>query len=176
VGAGGRPARVAGGDLGPLLPQDARTVLYGRPDEIGRLDLETGRTQSFGPAVTAPHSLALAPDSRLLVSDSAGRILAVDLASSAWTTVADGLRTPLGMIADAGGAILVLEYGAGTLVRIGPRGTKTTVASGFRKPYSLTLGRDGNVYVVEAGDLGTATGGLKRVTPEGRVSRVQLHD
>jgi hypothetical protein len=32
------------------------------------------------------------------------------------------------------------------------------------------------VYVVEAGDLGTATGGLKLVTPEGRVSRVQLHD
>jgi len=173
---GGRPARVAGGDLGPLLPQDARIVLYGRLDEIGRLDLETGRTEPFGPAVTAPHSLAPAPDGRLLVTDSAGRILAVDLASGASTTVADGLRTPLGMITDPAGAILVLEYDAGTLVRIGSDGSKTKIASGFRKPYSLALGREGNVYVVEAPALGTAAGTLKRVTPEGRVSRVQLHD
>jgi glucose/arabinose dehydrogenase len=173
---GGRPARIVGGDLGPLLSLDARTVLYGRRDEIGRLDLETGRTQPFGPPVTAPHSLALAPDGRLLVTDSAGRILAVDLASGASTIAADGLRTPLGMITDAVSSILVLEYGAGTLVRVGPGGSKTTVASGFRRPYSLALGRDGNVYVVEAGDLGAATGTLERVTPDGRVSRVKLHD
>jgi hypothetical protein len=175
-GHGGRPARIVGGDLGPLLPLDGRTVLYGRPDEIGRLDLETGRMQPFGPAVTAPHSLALARDGRLLVTDSAGRILEVDPASGASTTAADGLRTPLGMITDAAGAILVLEYGAGTLVRVGAGGSKTTVASGFRKPYSLSLGGDGDVYVVEAGDLGVATGGLKRVTPDGRVFRVKLHD
>jgi sugar lactone lactonase YvrE len=172
---GGRPARVVGGDLRPLLPQDARTVLYGRPDEIGRLDLETGRTEPFGPAVIAPHSLALASDGRLLVTDSAGRILAVDLASGASATVAAGLRTPLGMTTDSAGAILVLEYGAGTLVRIGPGGSRTTIASGFRKPYSLSRTRDGNTYVVEAGDLGTVTGTLKRVTPEGRVSQVRLH-
>jgi hypothetical protein len=95
----------------PLLPLDARTVLYGQPDEIGRLDLETGRTQPFGPAVAAPHSLVLARDGRLRVTDSARRILAVDLASGTSTTASDGLRTPLGMITDAAGAILVLEYG-----------------------------------------------------------------
>jgi hypothetical protein len=173
---GGRPSRVAGGDLGPLLPEDARTVLYGRPDEIGRLDLETGQTRPFGPAVTAPHSLARAPDGRLLVTDSAGRVLAVDLANGSSTTVAGGLRTPLGMIVDASGAILVLEYGAGTLVRIGLAGSRTTIAAGFRKPYSLSLGRDGDVYVVEAGDLGTASGALKRVAPDGRVTRVRLRN
>jgi sugar lactone lactonase YvrE len=173
---GGTPRRVVATSVGPMLPQDARTIVYGRPDEVGRLDLETGETRAFGSQVTAPHSLALAEDGRLLVTDTAGRILAVDLPSGVSTTVADGLQTPLGMVLEPGGSILVLEFEPGRLVRIGPGGSRTTVAAGFRRPYSLTIGRDGNAYVAEVGDLGSINGTLKRVTPEGLVSTVRLHD
>jgi glucose/arabinose dehydrogenase len=109
------------------------------------------------------------------VSDSGNnRILRIDLGFETATTVAAGLRTPLGMVVEPSGAILVAEYAAGTLTRVAPDGTQTTVASGFDKPYSLARAPDGTVYVVEAGELGSPSGRLARVSPSGAVSRIKL--
>jgi hypothetical protein len=47
------------------------------------------------------------------------------------------------------------------------------VASGLARPYAIAVARE-TVYVVEAGQLGRATGGIKRVLADGSVAPLRL--
>jgi NHL repeat len=151
------------------------SLFYANPNELGRIDLGSGEVQRSPVEVSAPHALAVAADGRLLVSDSGNnRIIAVEPTTWAVTTIAGGLRSPLGMALEADGDPLVVEYGAGRLTRVRLQGSTETVASGLRKPYALAVVADG-VYVVEAGELRTPSGTLKHVLPDGTVRAVALH-
>jgi streptogramin lyase len=174
--AGRDPELFAAVDAGPIAVESASTILYANENEVGLLDTGTGRTHVLPVAVSAPYALALDPTAHfLLVSDTGNhRILRIDLGFETATILAAGLRTPLGMVVEPSGSIVVAEYAAGTLTRIAPDGKQATVASGFDKPYSLARASDGTIYVVEAGQLGSPSGRLERVSPSGVVSRVKL--
>jgi sugar lactone lactonase YvrE len=112
---------------------------------------------------------------RLLVADSGnGRILSVNTASGAATTIASGLTTPLGMTFGEAGDLIVGEHDTGRLIRVRPDGSKSVLAGGLSKPYSVVTARDGNYYVAEVGELAFPSGALRRVSPAGQVSTVRL--
>jgi sugar lactone lactonase YvrE len=174
VGSRGRPKLLNTADVGPIVAAGA-TAFYGNETQIGRVDLASGVTTPLPTPVSNPHTLALAPDGRLLVADTGnGRVLAVDTATGASTVVASGLATPIPMALGPGGEILVGEHDSGRLLRVAAGGATSVLASGLSKPYAIALARDGDFYVTEVGDLSTATGRLLRITPAGRVSEVRL--
>jgi streptogramin lyase len=172
---GGRAQRLDQAQVGPLVPETPSTAFYGAETEIGRIDLPTGVKHPFPVAVVNPHTILVAPDGRLLVTDTGnGRILSVDPASGAATTIASGVNVPIPMAFGSAGDVIVAEHELGTLTRVGFDGTKTPFASGLRRPYAMVRALDGNYYVAEVGDLNTVTGLLKKVTPDGQVSTVRL--
>jgi streptogramin lyase len=171
---GGRPQLLNPVDVGPIAPTGT-AAYYGNETEIGRIDLASGRQTRLPTSVSNPHTIAVAGDGQLVVADTGnGRVLSVDPSSGAARTVAAGLAAPIPLAVAPDGSILVAEHEAGRLVRVAPSGAKAVLATGLRKPYSIVVARDGNYYVDEVGDLYSATGGLKRITPDGRVSSVRL--
>src|SRR5436190_10629467 len=171
---GGRPKLLNRADVGPIVAAGA-TAFYGNETRIGRVDLASGATSPLSTPVSNPHTLALAPDGRLLVADTGnGRVLAVDTATGASTVVASGLVSPIPMAVGPGGEVVVGEHDSGRLLRVAPDGATSVLASGLSKPYAIALARDGDFYVTEVGDLYSATGRLLRITPAGRVSEVHL--
>lgn len=68
--------------------------------------------------------------------------------------LAEGLSSPVGIVAMAGGAVYVNECTANAVTRIDPDGTKTRIAEGgpINCPNGLTVGPDGDLYLVNFRD------------------------
>ena len=123
------------------------------------------------------HGLARLPDGSLAVSDTGNnRLIRVDLETGRSTVIAGGLRAPLGIAAESSGALLVVEFDTGSVVRVGmgTAGERTTVARGLLRPYALARTDDGTLYVTEAGEVSRASGSLRRVSPSGAVTTIRL--
>jgi hypothetical protein len=172
---GGRSRPLDAAQVGPLVPDSDTTAFYGEETELGRIDLASGAKHPFPTTVANPHTLLLIDPGRLLVADSGNRrILSVNTASGAATTIASGLTTPLGMTFGEAGDLIVGEHDTGRLIRVRPDGSKSVLAGGLSKPYSVVRALDGNYYVAEVGELAFPSGALRRVSPAGRVSIVRL--
>jgi hypothetical protein len=129
-------------------------AVYGTEAELGRIDLATGAKHPFATTVANPHTPLLAGDSRLLVTDSGnGRVLSVNTATGAATTVASGVDVPIPMTFGEAGDVIVGEDVPGRLIRLHSNGSTSLLAAGLRRPYSMVTGRDGNYYVAEVGEL-----------------------
>jgi glucose/arabinose dehydrogenase len=96
----------------------------------------------------------------LYVTEAAGKLTRIDLASGAKTEVAAGLALPEGVAQTPWGSFIVAEVGAGKLTEIDPVGnTRRTAAAnlpiglaagpGMPPPFVATgvaVGADGGVY------------------------------
>jgi streptogramin lyase/molybdenum-dependent DNA-binding transcriptional regulator ModE len=172
-GRGRRLRTIAEVEASPIAVAANGDVFYAnRFGELGRIGAD-GRVHRYDLELSVPHGLGFAPDGSLIIADTGNRrIVAVDPATARLRTVARGLRAPLGLVVEPSGSALVLEYDTGRLLRVRRNGTRSTVARGLVKPYALARARNGTVYVSEAGSLGRPSGAIRRVAPNGRVTRV----
>ena len=155
----------------PIAAAPSGDLYFAEESRVGRVGRD-GRVETITTAVSVPHALVLRRDSSLVVSDSGnGRVLRIDPRTRATTVLASGLSSPLGAIETTDGAVLVVEFDSGRLLRIGDG---RVLARGLRKPYALTQAPNGSIYVVESGDLGRASGAIARVAEDGRVTRLRL--
>lgn len=169
----GRPAKIGSKD-GPMkLPKvgfRGLAVVGGKAylawptkNQLMVLDLSTGE---FAPEIPVPSPVALCRenDAGILVC-SENRILRVDIASGAVSTVLDGLTAPSAVTVDRDGNLYVSELGTSQQVRKFSPGGKPLAALGvpggrprvvprydpmqFRDISGLAIGPDGNLWAVE---------------------------
>jgi sugar lactone lactonase YvrE len=176
VVAGKSPTRVADVSISPFAVLPDGGIAFANETSIGIIPAGTARPRLLPVSVNFAHGLAVLEDGALAVSDTGNRrLLRVDPDSGSATVITRGLKTPLGLAAEPSGSLLAVEFDSGSLVRVSPSGALKTVARGLVKPYALTRARDGSIYVTEAGDVARASGALRRVAPDGTVTRVRLH-
>jgi sugar lactone lactonase YvrE len=173
---GGTARRILELPVSPFVPLPNGDLLLAHIAWIGRLPAGRTEPERFPIDVNAPHGLALDPNGTLLATDTGNkRIIRIDVESERANVVAAGDWTPLGLALESTGSMLVVDFDAGTLLRVSRTGTRSVLATGLRKPYALTRADDGTVYVVEAGELSHPSGALKRVSPAGIVTAIPLH-
>ena len=112
---------------GTLLRQDLLT-----PGRANAVAVATG--------LGALHAVVRSDDATtaLLTDLSGGRVVAVDLATGAATTVVGGLNRPLGLAVGPAGEFYVTEQGSGTLTRYEVGGAATPIVSGLTSPFLLS--------------------------------------
>ncbi len=110
--------------------------------------------------LAGPVQMVLGRDGGVYVTEAAGRLTRVDLASGTKTTLAEGLALPEGLAQTPWGTFIVAEAGAQRLVEIDPAtGARRAVAEGLPiglpagpgmpPPYVATgvaVGGDGQIY------------------------------
>lgn len=124
-----------------------------------------------GPAHQArfngPIGIAVAPDGRIVITDTYNDCIRVIDASGAVTTLAgsgrpgtdDGIAerasfdTPTGIAVDARGLVYVADSGNGVVRTVNQHGRVTTPAwahgDGFSRPLGVAVGTDGELYVTD---------------------------
>jgi len=145
------------------LPMEDGSVLYaeiatGSITRASGADYKTTKVVAEG--LAGPVQMTLGRDGALYVTEAAGKLTRIDLASGAKTEVANGLALPEGVAQTPWGSFIVAETAAGRLTEIDPsNGTRRTVAAnlpigmpagpGMPPPYVVTgvaVGADGTVY------------------------------
>ena len=108
-----------------------------------------------------PVQMILGTDGHLYVTEAAGKLTRIDLATGAKSEVASGLLLPEGVAQTPWGSLIVAETAARRLVEIDPsNGSRRTVADnlpigleagpGMPPPYvvtGLSVGPDGSIYM-----------------------------
>jgi sugar lactone lactonase YvrE len=168
-----RPKRIARVSVSPFAVKRNGDIVFANETSVGII--HSGKPRLLRVRVNFAHGLVLLPSGKVAVSDTGNRrLLKVDSKSGSATVITRALKTPLGLAAEPSGSLLAVEFDSGTLVRVSPTGRRAVFARGLVKPYALTRARDGSVYVTEAGDVATASGGLRRVAPDGTVTTIPL--
>ena len=145
------------------LPMEDGSVLYleiatGALTRASGADYKTVKVVAEG--LAGPVQMTLGRDGALYVTEAAGKLTRIDLASGAKTEVASGLALPEGVAQTPWGSLIVAEAAAGRLVEIDPAtGTRRTIAAnlpiglpagpGMPPPFvatGVTVGADGVVY------------------------------
>jgi streptogramin lyase len=145
------------------LPMEDGSVLYaeiatGSITRASGADYKTTKVVAEG--LAGPVQMTLGRDGALYVTEAAGKLTRIDLASGAKTEVANSLALPEGVAQTPWGSFIVAETAAGRLTEIDPsNGTRRTVAAnlpigmpagpGMPPPYVVTgvaVGADGTVY------------------------------
>src|SRR5262249_53591045 len=89
-------------------------------------------------ALPPPNGLALGSDGAAYVTTSfAGSVLRVDLHTRSVSTVARDLEMPTSILALPGGVLVVVETGAGRVLRLEPGGGQRVLASGLASPLGI---------------------------------------
>jgi len=173
---GESPTRIADVSISPFAVLRDGGIAFANETSVGIIPAGTSRPRLLSVGVNFAHGLAVLEDGALAVSDTGnGRLLRIDPDGGSATVITRALKTPLGLAAEPSGALLVVDFDGGRVVRVSPSGVLATVAEGLVKPYALTRARDGTVYVTEAGEVARASGGLRRVEPDGTVTTIRLH-
>lgn len=111
--------------------------------------------------LAGPVQMILGTDGHLYVTEAAGKLTRIDLATGAKSEVASGLMLPEGVAQTPWGSLIVAETAARRLVEIDPsNGSRRTVADnlpigleagpGMPPPYvvtGLSVGPDGSIYM-----------------------------
>ena len=111
--------------------------------------------------LAGPVQMILGTDGHLYVTEAAGKLTRIDLATGAKSEVASGLTLPEGVAQTPWGSLIVAETAARRLVEIDPsNGSRRTVADnlpigleagpGMPPPYvvtGLSVGPDGSIYM-----------------------------
>ncbi|MEO8806227.1 MAG: hypothetical protein ABI433_09095, partial [Burkholderiaceae bacterium] len=145
------------------LPMEDGSVVYaeiatGTITRASGADYKT--TQVIASGLGGPVQMTLGRDGALYVTEAAGKLTRIDLASGAKSEVANGLALPEGVAQTPWGSFIVAETAAGRLTEIDPaNGTRRSVAEnlpiglpagpGMPPPYVVTgvaVGADGTVY------------------------------
>ena len=145
------------------LPMDDGSVLYaeiatGSITRASGADYKTTKVVAEG--LAGPVQMTLGRDDALYVTEAAGKLTRVELATGAKTEIASGLALPEGVAQTPWGSFIVAEAGAARLTEIDPvAGTRRVIASnlpigmpagpGMPPPYIVTgvaVGADGTVY------------------------------
>jgi streptogramin lyase len=145
------------------LPMEDGSVVYaeiatGSITQASGADHKTTKVITTG--LGGPVQMTLGRDGALYVTEAAGKLTRIDLASGAKTEVASGLALPEGVAQTPWGTFIVAEAAAGRLTEIDPAtGTRRSVAEnlpiglaagpGMPPPYVVTgvaVGADGTVY------------------------------
>jgi len=145
------------------LPMEDGSVLYaeiatGSITQASGADYKTTKVIASG--LGGPVQMTLGRDGALYVTEAAGKLTRIDLASGAKTEVASGLALPEGVAQTPWGTFIVAETAAGRLTEIDPAsGTRRSVAEnlpiglpagpGMPPPYVVTgvaVAADGTVY------------------------------
>ena len=145
------------------LPMEDGSVVYaeiatGSITQASGADYKTTKVIATG--LGGPVQMTLGRDGALYVTEAAGKLTRIDLASGAKTEVASGLALPEGVAQTPWGTFIVAETAAGRLTEIDPAsGTRRSVAEnlpiglpagpGMPPPYVVTgvaVGADGTVY------------------------------
>jgi YVTN family beta-propeller protein len=110
----------------------------------------------------SPHDVAFDPAGRLLVADTGNdRIAVFELEGTTGRLVeswSDGMRSPEGVVADAGGLVFVTNASGNDVLAL--RGGKVAAKAGRRgggpneyaRPHDIDLGPDGRLYVSDPGN------------------------
>jgi streptogramin lyase len=145
------------------LPMEDGSVVYaeiatGSITQASGADFKTTKVIASG--LAGPVQMTLGRDGALFVTEAAGKLTRIDLASGAKTEVASGLALPEGVAQTPWGTFIVAETAKGQLTEIDPAtGTRRTIATnlpiglpagpGMPPPYVVTgvaVGPDGTVY------------------------------
>ncbi len=145
------------------LPMEDGSVVYaeiatGSITQASGADYKTTKVIAAG--IAGPVQMTLGRDGALYVTEAAGKLTRIDLASGAKTEVASGLALPEGVAQTPWGTFIVAESAAGRLTEIDPAtGTRRSVAEnlpiglaagpGMPPPYVVTgvaVAADGTVY------------------------------
>lgn len=111
--------------------------------------------------LTGPVQMVLGHDGQLYLTEAAGNLVRIDLATGAKTVLASGLAMPEGLAQTPWGSFIVAETLAARLIEIDPvKGERRTVAEnlpigleggpGMPPPYNVTgvaVGDDGVIYM-----------------------------
>ena len=145
------------------LPMEDGSVLYAEI-ATGTITRASGAdykiTKVVAEGLGGPVQMTLGRDGALYVTEAAGKLTRIDLASGAKTEIANGLALPEGVAQTPWGSFIVAETAAGRLTEIDPAtGTRRTIAAnlpigmtappGMPPPYvvtGVTVGTDGTVY------------------------------
>ena len=155
---------------GSLLVAEIAT---GSITQASGADFKTRKVVAIG--LGGPVQMVLGQDGALYVTEAAGKLTRVNLATGAKTTVAEGLALPEGVAQTPWGSFIVAESAAQRLVEIDPAtGSKRVVADklpiglragpGLPPPYVVTgvaVGGDGSIYL--SADLNNA---IYRIRPQ----------
>ena len=145
------------------LPMEDGSVVYaelatGSITQASGADYKTTKVVATG--LAGPVQMTLGRDGALYVTEAAGKLTRIDLASGMKTEVASGLALPEGVAQTPWGTFIVAEAAAGRLIEIDPaNGTRRSVAEnlpiglaagpGMPPPYVVTgvaVATDGTVF------------------------------
>jgi len=62
-------------------------------------------------------------------------------------TLATGLSSPVGVAIETNGSVVIANWSAGTIVRIGRGGSTTTLTSGLSGPAGLAISSSGDIFI-----------------------------
>ncbi len=83
---------------------------------------------------------------------------------------AASLVRPRRMLVHANGTMYIADWGAGTVVRISPKGKSTVIATDLNEPAGMALDGMGNLYVATHAQGMTKEGAIVRLSPNGMKS------
>jgi sugar lactone lactonase YvrE len=167
-----RPFWAANRGASSAVAADARVIAwsYAGSGRVRVLDRQSDRLVVDSTAIKTPRGIVLVPDGGVIVADAEGGRLARVTAEGV-STVADGLRRPVGLTLDGAAAVLVTEFEAGTVSRVElATGRRTELARGLQRPAGVARMADGRIAVIEP-----AARRISAVTP-GTGARTTLAD
>lgn len=163
---GFEPITLPSGARGPngvaFAPNGDLHVTATTSGEVWRRRAGDGGWDSIARGLQGVGGIAVDDGGRVFVGlcSADGKVVELDPAGhGAPRVIATGLGCPDGMVADAGGTLVVALREAGSVVRIAVGdGTKTTVATGLHTPVAVGRAPDGALVALEA-----ATGAIRTI-------------
>ncbi|HEX9626663.1 MAG TPA: carboxypeptidase regulatory-like domain-containing protein, partial [Acidiferrobacterales bacterium] len=145
-------------DLGNVyVLESTRTIVRVAPGGI-RTNVAT--------APTGTRAISVAADGRIYCG-SGNTLYVIDPSGDISTVVGAGLSTPMGIVVNSRGEVLIADRGANAIARYTPGAGLSSWVTGIAQPYGLAIDTADNVYVTSF-----SGNSLLRVAPDGTVTTI----